>query len=233
MGGRCCVVVIVACWCGVVLFGKPVFAEDAAAPDGEFIVDRVVAFVGAAGDRGADLWIVTAYEQEIEARLMLAERLHGVEAAVERELPERFLTSVLRTIINHLLIQSEATRLDLVAVSDEEVAAERQLIEERLRNTIAHFCTVSRAPVQLVEAIVQRRALVASFIRRNIHLVTQVTDDELHQTYTSGEHPFGDRPLEEIRAPLEAYIIATNQRQRLSDWIRDARRRNRVRMIPE
>lgn len=201
---------------------------------GERIVDRVVAVVGAAGDRGEDLRIVTDFELEVEAQLVLAERAHSVDIALGRPLPERLRASVLETIINYLLIESEASRLALVSVSDSEVDSERRVIERRAggEGALEQLRQSTGAPVELIDTIIRRRALVSLFIQRNIQLVAPITELDVDEAYARGDHPFGDRPLEEIRSSIETYLTARRQRERLTQWLEEARRRSRVWIIP-
>ncbi len=217
--------------CSIGVAALPSAAEQSSS---ETIVDRVVVIVGAAGQRGNEVEIVTAYELEVEARLILAERFHRVDAAAAQPLTERLLERVRDMLIEHLLIVSEATRLELVSLSDEEIGTVRRDLEQRLggEGNLDLFRDAVDAPEDLIEAIIQRRALVESFVRQNIQPAARVSTADIDEAYREGEHPFGDRPLEEIRTFLEAYLTARRQTQRLRQWLDDARRRNRVRIIP-
>jgi hypothetical protein len=198
------------------------------------IVDRVVAVVSGISERGSDVRIITAFELEVEARLLLAERAHSVSGATTEPVPETLLQTTLDTIIGHLLIEGEAARLRLVTISTQDIAAERQLSEERLggEGALERFQRATGAPEDLVTAIFRRRALVAAFVEQNIQLTTRITDEQVEETFHSGDHPFGDRPLEEIRGAIEAFLTASSQRERLGEWLEDARGRSRIRLIP-
>lgn len=215
---------------GICLYSKEVSAE---AEERE-IVDRVVAVVGAAGERGRDVRLVTAFELEVEARLLLAERAHSVRGATTGDLPAELLETTLQTTISHLLIEAEAARLQLVSVSRDEIEAERRQSEERIsgENALERFQRATGAPDDLLSSIYRRRALVTAFIQQNIQLSTRATEEQVEAVYESGDHPFGDRPLEEIRGALEAFITARSQRERLAEWLEDARARSRIRLIP-
>ncbi len=219
-------------WLALVSLAGSVAAETTDAE--ERIVDRVVAVVGSAGERGADARIVTAFELEVEARLVLAERARSIESASHRVLSDRLLEAVLETIVNHLLIEGEAERLELVSLDDEDVLAERRAIEQRVgaEGSLEGLRESLGAPVELIDAIVRRRALVAIFIRNNVQLTVTVTDEDVDGVYRSGDHPFGDRPLEEVRDALEALVVARRHRERLARWLSDARSRSWVRIIP-
>lgn len=229
-----CRVYIVAVVLGAMsfLFTTPGWAEEAAT--GETVVDRVVAVVGAAGDRSQDLRIVTDFELEVEAQLLLAERAHSVEVALGRPVPEQLRESVLETVINYLLIESEASRLALVSVSDSEVTAERHVIELRAggEGALEQLRQRTGAPEELIDTIIRRRALVSLFIQRNIQLVAPITELDVEEAFTEGDHPFGDRPLEEIRSSIETFLTARRQRERLTQWLENARRRSRIWIIP-
>lgn len=212
----------------------PAAARAESEAGGETVVDRVVAVVGAAGDQGRDLRIVTAFELEVETSLVIAERAHRLDVVGAGRPPQRLLDAVLETLVSHLLIEDEAAELELVRLSDADVAAERAALEQRLGGpgSLEQFRLAVGAPAELIDAIVRRRALVAAFIRRNIQAGASVTDLDVEEAYRHGDHPFGDRPLDEIRPALEAYVVATRQREQLSQWLREARRRSRVTIIP-
>jgi hypothetical protein len=211
--------------------GSAARAEDAGG--GGEVVDRVVAVVGSAGERGGEARIVTAFELEVEARLVLAERARSVASAATRELSDRLLESILETIVNHLLIEAEAERLELVSLDDEELRAERRAIDGRLggEGGLERLRQALGAPADLVDAIVRRRVLVAAFLRGNVQLSVVVTDEEVEAAYRSGDHPFGNRGLEAVRPALEALITARQQRENLTRWLGEARSRTRVRLL--
>lgn len=198
----------------------------------DVLVDRVVVVVGAVGEQGAELRIVTAFELEVEARLLLAERTRSLDAAL-RNLDSRFLGTVRDTIVNQLLIVGEATRLQLVTLEDDAVAAERQSLEARLGGpgSIERFCSLTHASNDLVDQIIRRRLLATSYIQQNIQLSFTVTESDLVEAHRDGNHPFGDRDLEEIRGQLQAFILARRQRQRLVEWLQESRERSRIRVI--
>jgi len=225
MGKSLCVALVGA------LFLIP-FDARAEAPAAEVLVDRIVVVVGAVGEQGAELRIVTAYELEIEARLLLAERTRSLDSAL-RHLDARFLNTVQETIVNQLLIVGEATRLQLVEVDEEEIIAEREALEQRLggADAIERFCSLTHATSELVEEIIRRRVVARLFIQNNVQLSFSVTENELMEVHRDGAHPFDDRPLEEIRGQLEAFILARRQRQRLQEWLDDARERSRIRVL--
>ena len=218
----------------VLVFGVPCKAESGRI-GGEVVVDRVVALVGAAGDSGRDISIITAYELDIEARLLLAERSHSVDGIAGRPIPQRLLDSVLETMIDHQLIVGEASRFQLISVTEEDIESERQNIEQRLGGpgSLVRFQTTIGVPRELVDGILRRRALVAAFIQRNIQISTRVADADIEEAYRSGDHPFGDLPLEEIRASLDAFLVARRQRERLAQWLEETRGRSRIRIIEQ
>jgi len=210
---------------------SPLRAEGAPR-SGEFVVDRIILEVGAAGAQGADIRIVTRYELEVEARLILAERSRSVESAGS-DLSPRFLSVILVAITNQILMVDESTRLQLVTPSDQQLAAERDALEQRLGGpgSLARFFELTGAPPDLLEHLIWRRVVAEEFIRQNIRLAVSVTDEELEQAYQQGNHPFGQLPLPEIRGQLEAYILAQRQREHLEQWLGDVRRRSRIRVI--
>jgi hypothetical protein len=198
------------------------------------VVDRVVAIVGAAGDRGAELHIVTLVELNLEARLVVAERTAALNSALNVEITPGLQESVLRGIINELLMVAEAQRLELAALRPDEIAEERAALANRLGGPagLALFEQLTGAPTELINAIVQRRVVARRFIQRNIRSVTPVSAADVETLYRSGDHPFRDRPLEEVRSSLEAILVAQQRQERLTEWLAEARRRSRVRILP-
>jgi hypothetical protein len=204
----------------------------AEARQGEVVVDRVLVVLGIAGTESEDLRIVTAFELEVEARLVLAERSRSVELA-SSDIDERFLNAVLEGIVNQYLLVDEAMRLQLVAPEEGQLAAKREELETRLGGpgALARFSDITRAPSELIDQIIRRRFMAEEFVLQNIQLAFSVTDAELREAHEQGDHPFTNQAFEEIRGQLEAVILARRQRRRLEEWLDEARRRSRVRRI--
>jgi hypothetical protein len=70
-------------------------------------------------------------------------------------------------------------------------------------------------------------------LRANLEGSTVVSDAQLARVYESGEHPFGDRPLPEVREPLRAWIAQAVLRRDVRRWIEVLRRRTAVRVVAE
>ena len=200
----------------------------------EVLVDRVVAVVEPSRAHGEESEVVTRFELDVETRLVLSERARSL-GAVAAEPPSTLVSAVLRTIVDQILIRREAERLELASVSDDEVARERAALESRLGGpgSLDRFGEMTGAPAGLIDAIVRRRATVARFIARNVALAVRVTDAEVAAAYAAGDHPFAGRPFDEVRDEVEAYVVALRQQQRLAEWLRDLRRRSRVRVLAE
>ena len=223
-------------WALVLLAWWPaaVEAQTGAAPSTEVVVDRVVAIVGAAGDRGAELHIVTLVELNVEARLVVAERTSALNSALTVEITPGLQESVLAGIIDQLLLVAEAQRLELAAVGPDDIDEERAALANRLGGPagLDLFQRLTGAPAELVNAIVQRRVVARQFMQRHVRSVTPVSTDEVDALYRNGDHPFGDRPLEEVRGSLEAILVARQRQEGLAEWLAGARRRSRVRILP-
>ena len=199
---------------------------------GEVVVDRVVAVVEGARGASKTSRVVTLFELRTEARLVLAERTRRLDAAA-LEPPASLLQAVLRSVVEQLLIEAEASRLQTAPPSAEAIAGERRRLETRLGGPggLERFAELASAPIDLLEAIVVRRATVERFVSGSVALAVRVTAEDVERAHATGDHPFGERPLEEVRDEIEAFLVARMQRQRLAAWVEELRRRSAVRVI--
>jgi hypothetical protein len=72
---------------------------------------------------------------------------------------------------------------------------------------------------------------VDAFLRANLEGGTVVSDSQVEERHASGEHPFADRPLEEVREPLRAWLAQSALERDVARWIEVLRSRTAVRIV--
>ena len=164
-------------------------------------IDRVIAVV--------DQDVITETELVLEARLALA--LRGAVDAASKKIEERFLTTFLDYLVNQLLISSQARRLGIVEVSDDELAEALDRFVDRFGSTAAFEDFLQRFGIS-------EERLNASLLRdlRNGRYVTRrmkvrLMGRELEPT-AKEYHDALDRWLEELRDSAEIRLLGPDGR---------------------
>lgn len=195
----------------------------------EWEVDGVVAVVGA-HTPGPLARVVLRSDVEVRARLAVAARSPGLPTMA---LPAPLLAATLEELIGELLVAREAERLHAPEPTDARVAEHRDELVRSLGGPepFARFLATYDVSAEEIEDIARRRAFVDTFLRANLEGSTLVSDAQLSEVYESGEHPFADRPLEEIRDALRAWLGAAALSRDVARWIDVLRSRTPVRII--
>lgn len=195
----------------------------------EWEVDGVVAVVGA-HTPGPLTQVILRSDVEVRARLAVAARSPDLPRTA---LPAPLLAATLEELIGELLVAREAERLHAPEPTDARVAEHRDELVRSLGGPerFARFLATYDVSAEEIEDIAQRRAFVDAFLRANLEGSTLVSDAQLTEVYESGEHPFADRPLEEIRDALRAWLGAAALSRDVARWIEVLRSRTPVRII--
>lgn len=192
-------------------------------------LDGIVAIVGGHSP-SLQSDVVLRSDVELRARLALAARAPDV---VIPELPEDLLAATLDQILGELVIAREAERLHAAQPTDTQIRRQRDEIarsvggEDRLR---ALQLRLVIDPAE-IDAIAERRAFVEAFLRANLEGSTLVSDAEVEERYARGDHPFSDRPIEEVREPLRAWLAAQALERDVRRWIQVLRGRTPIRIV--
>lgn len=190
--------------------------------------EALVAVVGAeTPSEGTDEVLLS--DVALRARIELRSAGHDV---TRDRLDLELYAATLEEIVGELLVAREAARLGQPAPSDEAVSAQRDRLalsvggEGAMRTLLAD----AGATDDELDAIARRRAVVEAFFRANLEGNTSVSDAELAARYASGDHPFGERPLEEVREALRAWLAMAALRRDVARWLHVLRDRSVVRI---
>lgn len=194
-------------------------------------VEGVAALVGGTTPSAGTLAVLRS-DVTLRARIAVSARSARLPVG---PLPRQLLAAVLDEIIGEVLIAREADRLRAARPSDEEVAAQRERIEEQAGGAdrlAALLRAVDATPAE-IDAIARRRAYVDAFLRANLEGSTVISDAQVQRAYEAGEHPFVGHELEEVREALRAWVAAQVLQRDVRRWIEVLRSRTTVRVIAE
>lgn len=203
---------------------------DAPVVPGGVRVDGVAAVVGGTAP-AAGVEVILRSDVELRARIAVSGRTE--RASLGAPLPPALLAATLDQIIGEALIAREAERVRVSSPNDADVERERQRLEDeaggaaRLRVLLARL----GAGGAEVQAMARRRALVTAFLQANLEGTTVVTDAQVERAYEEGQHPFTDRPLEEVRGELQAWLSRRALDRAVRRWVSVLRARTPVRMM--
>jgi hypothetical protein len=198
-----------ACVLAVSVLGSPAAAQQRVA------VDRVAAVVGAGS------FSTRVLESDVELRAYARRLRERAANALVAPLVDADRAAALEDLIGEALIAREAGRVRLPVPSRADVARERVRIvdgmggESAVQSLLRHLGASARE----IDATAERRALVGAFLRANLEGSTEVSDAELARAYARGEHPFVDRPLEDAREPLRAWLRQRAVDRVVARWI--------------
>lgn len=192
-------------------------------------VDGIVAIVGG-HTPSPTTQVVLRSDVELRAHLAIAARAPDAPRA---ELPAELLAAMLQEIIGELLIAREAERLHAPEPAAAQIARQREQLVSSLggEETFARFLAAHDVDPSEIDAIAHRRAFVDDFLRANLEGSTLVSDAQVEEVYASGEHPFVDRTLDEVREPLRAWLGNAALQRDVRRWIEVLRGRTPVRVV--
>ncbi|MDQ3032702.1 MAG: hypothetical protein M3Y87_09815 [Myxococcota bacterium] len=192
-------------------------------------IDGIVAIVGG-HTPSPTTQVVLRSDVELRAHLAIAARAPD---APRTDLPPELLAAMLQEILGELLIAREAERLHASEPSATQIARQRAQLVSSLggEERFARFLRAHDVDASEIDAIAHRRAFVDDFLRANLEGSTLVSDAQVEEVYASGEHPFSDRTLEEVREPLRAWLGNVALQRDVRRWIEVLRGRTPVRVV--
>lgn len=193
-------------------------------------VDGVVAIVGGHTPSATTDVILRS---DVELRAILAVAARSPDLPTIPELPPELLAATLQEIIGELVIAREATRLHAPEPTETHVERHRAEIVRSVGGESRFERLLSRHDVSRDEiaAIARRRAFVDAFLRANLEGSTLVSDARVEEAYREGDHPFADRPLDEVRELLRAWLATEALQRDVRRWVEVLRSRTPIRVL--
>ncbi len=227
IGRRRAFLACVPLWCalGWSSAGWSSLAEAQAAPRRP--LEALVAVVGGQTPSSTtDVLLLS--DVELAAHLALA-RSGSAEPAPTPAL----LQAALEQLIGETLIRREAARLRADEPTVDEVDRQRDVLERSVggAETLDRLLAALGATRPEIDAIARRRAAVERFLGANLEGAIEVTDADIERAYREMAHPFLDRPLEEVRESLRAWLRIARLDQDVTRWLAALRRRTSVHVL--
>ncbi|MCA9574980.1 MAG: hypothetical protein R3B40_02810 [Polyangiales bacterium] len=194
---------------------------------------RVEGIAAVVGDTGATQTIILRSDVDLRARMHLAGSRDD-DTLPLGPLPQELLVATLDELVGETLIAMEAARVQIGAPTERDIARERARLTtlsggpQRLGQLLA---ALGADPAEIEEAAV-RRASVAVFLVANLD-ASVPSEAEVERVYATGQHPFVDLALEDVREPLRAYIMQARLEGAVARWVRTLRDRVSVRPHPD
>jgi hypothetical protein len=196
-------------------------------------VHRVEGIAAVVGEIGSTQTIILRSDVDLRARMRLAGR-EPESALPLGPLPLALQIATLDELIGETLIAMEAARVQIGTPTERDIARER-----------ARLTTLAGGPTRLgellaalgadaaeVDAAAERRASVAVFLVANLD-ASLPSDAEVERVYEGGRHPFMDRPLDDVREALRAYLMQAKLEIAVARWVGTLRDRVTVRVHPD
>lgn len=214
---------------GVLALAEPASADAPVVARG-VRVDGIAAVVGGSAP-GPGVDVILRSDVELRARIALSGQSHRSVGFVA--LPDGLLAATLDELVGQVLIAREAERVRVATPTDADVSREVRRLEEEAggASRLADLLSLLGASQAEVEKLARRRALVASFLQANLEGTTVITDAQVERVYEEGEHPFTDRPLEEVRDDLRAWLARIALDRAVGRWVSVLRARTPVQLL--
>lgn len=185
---------------------------------------------GAAPGPGVD----TIFRSDIEfrARMRMSER-SSLDEAMRAPVPNALMRATMNELIGEMVIAREALRVRVASPSAADVARERLALERACGGTdaLAELARMFGLSSAALEAIALRRAQVNAFLAANLEGATRISDAEVERLFAAHENPYPNRPLEEVREPLRAYLAQQALERTVERWVGVLRARTTMRVL--
>lgn len=194
------------------------------------VLHRVEGIAAVVGEIGQTQEIILRSDVDLRARMRLAGR-DEAGALPLGPLPLDLQVATLEELVGETLIAMEAARVQIGAPTERDIARERARLTTLAGGTtrLAELLQALGADVAEVDASALRRASVAVFLVANLD-ASLPSDAEVERVYEGGRHPFADRPLDDVREPLRAYLMQSKLEIAVARWVGTLRDRVTVRV---
>lgn len=192
------------------------------------ILDQTVAVVAGKFQGGVPPQVITRWDLESECRLESLQRYGS--AGVDRPISKSLRATILDRIIDESLIYREAVRLDGAKIEDEEVDEALEHLAGTLggREELARLLEESLIPEDKVRVVLARRIIADRYVLDSLRLTLSLTESELESAFSTMDHPFKDRELDEVREEFRDFMLGVMARKHRDDLVEDLKTRCRI-----
>lgn len=181
---------------------------------------------------GPGVDVVLRSDVELRARLRMAEQ----QAVAEDGAPSpALLAASLHELVGEVLIARESKRVQVGTLGPEEVERERRRIADRVGGSAELAAVLAQvgASASEIEAMAERRALVALFLSANLEGFQEVTAAEVDAALVAeGELEPRDVPRER-RIAVRRELVRAASRRAVERWTRVLEARSVVRVYAD
>jgi hypothetical protein len=149
-----------------------------------------------------------------------------VRAALDHHLTEEMLVSLAHKLIEGSLPGQRPSQADLAEVEQELSAALFDKLGGQARVEAA--ARAELLDVSDVEAMLGRQALAAWYIHRAVTPILHPTDEQLHEVFRTGAHPYRGQSFEEARVRLRRWFVIERVRVTENSYLQAVRSRVRI-----
>lgn len=189
-------------------------------------IDGVAAVIG---ERGESPDVVLRSDVELRARIELSGQ---VGAPFVGPLSPAVLQASLQEMIGEHLIAREARRVQAARPGPAELAGERRRLTTTAggQQTLDALLQALGANPAELTAVVERRALVAAFLKANLEGATVVTDAEVAREYDAHADRFADVDRAQALARIRNELARDVLHRTIQRWVTVLRARTAVRV---
>ncbi|RME25486.1 MAG: hypothetical protein D6806_07775 [Deltaproteobacteria bacterium] len=187
------------------------------------LLDEVVATV--------DTEVITRSEVEAEARLIMLQRF-GPDA-LSREPSADLLSQVLRMLINHKLMATEALRIGLPPLGDAERKKLLQGFKMKFRSEDEYLRFLYRYGFtdEQVAEVLARHVWIERLKKRKLSTLKRIGDGQIRAYYRKHRAELGGKPLQLVYEAIRLKLLSNQRQKFLSDWLWKLRRQHTVRVL--
>jgi len=199
----------------------------AAAPAGGEELERVVAVVRSPAAREPNVITLTAVEEE--ARIALVSR--GASLAATQPLDGPALKAGLEWLVDQLLLNEEASRLQVFEIDRAEGLAELARFKARFAQPADYQAFLARCDLSEpeLEAVLRRMLRVKRYVESRVSQAAQVPDAEVTAWLAENSAALGSRDREAARA----HLAGERTKEEVKALVRDLRSRAEVRVLDD
>ena len=170
----------------------------------------------------------------LRSDLILAARVDAIRVfgkeGMTSEITDEILSRVLREEEGSQIIYKEAMKYDVVAVREEDILRVRDELAARIGGPaeLEKWLQAIGVSAETLRSYLHRQLVVEGFINFKKSEAAPLDDAELNRIYESGEHPYVDRPFDEIKEKLRSYEQARRTTAAIQAWKKELRSGYRV-----